>query len=245
MINLRFMAVATALVATSGVSLAGVVQVQANPGAPWQRADTSGGGFRATTISGFNGVMGGRGGTATSFITFCLERNEQLSGNNAQYNTEISTSATMGGGGAIPDGKGGMHDPITAVTATLYREFRFGGTFGGIATAGLDSSSWSTSLTDSLQLAIWFEEGELTNSSLMNQFTSDNAAVAMHTWAMNQVANLNLGQYDIGNVRVLRMFNADGSNSQDLLTIIPLPSAAGLACLGLIAVGGRNRRRAF
>ena len=205
----------------------------------------SGGGFRAVDQGTFIGVMGGRGGTASSFITFCIERNENLA-NNTLYDTKISTYAVGGGGGSIPDpdptNPTGSKDPITGVTAALYREFRKGGDFGGVGVlSALSGGAWSSAASTALQLAIWFEEGEL-SGGILGQYNSNAMAVAMHTWAVNNNTGL-------GNVRVLQLWALGSLPNpgiddvrQDVLTIIPLPSAAGLAGLGLIAVGGRRRR---
>jgi hypothetical protein len=243
-------AAATVAVATAGAHGA---QVKINTTPTSVGSDfvggNQGGGFRATEQGGFIGVMGGRGGDASSFITFCLERNENLA-NNVVYDTKISIYAVGGGGGAIPDpdpsNPTGFKDPITTVTAALYREFRRGGNFGGTGVlAALSGGAWSTEASTALQLAIWKEEGEF-NASLTNQFNNNTMAQLMHAWGVDNDTG------SLGNVRVLQLWASGslpnpgtGDVRQDVLTIIPLPSAAGLACLGLIAVGGRNRRRAF
>ncbi|MDX2148559.1 MAG: hypothetical protein SFZ23_13660 [Planctomycetota bacterium] len=217
---------AIAAAAFAGSAVAGTVQVNRNPGEPWQRGTTNGGGFRITPVSGDNGITGGRGGTATSFISFCIELNENLPGRN--YTTQLSNAAQNGGVGGATNGL----DPISAVTRALYTEFRRGGTFGGIAPAGTDASSWTTDLTDALQLAIWFEENEVAS------FQGNSDAAALHAWAVNAAQN-----NSFSSVRVLQMFNPDGSNAQDVLTLIPLPGTASLAAVGLMVVGARGRRR--
>ena len=71
----RHLLVAFALAATSGSVLADQVNVS-NPGATYRNQSFSGGAFRATVVSGYVGETGGFGGTANSFLTFCLERDE-------------------------------------------------------------------------------------------------------------------------------------------------------------------------
>ncbi len=204
----------------TGVLADGVVSVNINPAAPFNASATGGGGFRLTHVSGYVGQMGGRGGTATSFITFCIELTEFV--NNGQYNAVISDHAST----RPPP------PALNAKTAALYAEFRKGGDFGLAAAAG---GAWATSLTDSLQRAIWHSEG-LASSG----YGSDSNAQTMVAWAAAKVAD----SPEFGsNVRVLQMTRvSNGEAGQDLLTLIPLPSAGGLALAGLLAVGARRRR---
>lgn len=224
------MFVAAALVAAAGASaMAGSVGANVNPGAPWQRGAYNGGGFRITPISGYSGEVGGRGGDATSFISFCVEENEFIGDVFPNYTT-INTAAVNGGVG------GGNPDPISVVTQRLYAEFRNGGTFGGLTglPAGVTAAEWTTTLSDALQAAIWFEENEI--GSLPDTLSSN-----LHAWASN-AAN---APANAGNVRILNIFRdaAKTSNGQDLLTLIPLPSAGAMAGVGLLILGARTRRQ--
>ena len=203
----------------------GVVNVNINPSAPFNASGTPGGGFRLTHVSGFVGQMGGRGGTANSFITFCVELTEFVA--DGQYNAVISDRAS-----SRPS------NPISATTAALYTQFRKGGDFG---IAAIADNPWSTSFTDSLQRALWKSEGILAASGAANHgYNTDTRAQAMVAWANLMVADSpNYGS----KVRVLQMTRVSNSQmGQDLLTLIPLPSAGGLALAGLMVVGARRRR---
>ena len=235
---------AIAVVTTATSAFAGTVNINTSPGAPWEGTATAnggrGGGFRVTQATGFNGVLGGRGGTANSFISFCIEVNEFLGGN--PHSTQIATSAAGGGVGGAVNGE----DPLGAVTAVLYYEFRTGGTFNGAAPLGTDAASWTTALTNALQRAIWASEqeiGNFGNGITAADFQNDTTALAMYNWAAAQVTGTTtLAQAAIAKVRVLRTFTNAGVNSQDLLTIIPLSTAGGLAMAGLLGCGMTRRR---
>jgi hypothetical protein len=224
----RHLLVALALAATSGSVLADQVNVS-NPGATYRNQSFSGGAFRATVVSGYVGETGGFGGTANSFLTFCLERDEFVSLGTTYY-AELDTVARDGGSG------GPSPDPISYETAALYQEFRSAGSFGNLA--GLTNNLLDTANEiRSLQLAIWHAEDEMPGS----EYTNDTLAVALYNWA---VAN-NSGS--IGNVRVMNLWtSSDGTgHAQDMLTIVPLPTAAwaGLGSLAGVFGMGYARRR--
>ncbi len=180
-----------------------------------------GGEFKATQLTGYVGELGGTGSlSAGSFETFCLEYGEHFRPGDT-YNVSLNTAAVFGGtdGGA---------DPIDARTAFLYTRFRQG------TLAGFDySDAGRQASSGQLQNAIWYLEEEA--GGVNNAFVAlANAAVAVGgEW---------YGQ-GIGNVRVMNLSNAEFEHAQDQLTLIPLPSAAGLAGLGLGA-GLIRRRRA-
>jgi hypothetical protein len=224
---------------TSTVLADGVVTV-VNPGAAWRDQGFSGGAFQIDVNTPYVGETGGPGpgNPASSFLSFCLEHNENI-GFGGVYNAYINTSAYLGGvgGGGAPNG-----DPIDSRTAALYAEFRganaFGGTnavtlttFGG---AGVDTAVE----TRALQQAIWYIEQEIT--SLPSTLATD-----FYNWAVSHDSG------DIGLVRVLRLYNrnsdgSDGALAQDQLTIVPLPPAAwaGMGSLaGVMAIGFVRRRR--
>jgi hypothetical protein len=182
-----------------------------------------GGEFQATVLSGYVGEVGGAASlSASTFETFCLEHQEEFRPGDT-YNVTLNTAAVFGG-------TDGGEDPIDDRTAFLYTRFREG-TLPGFdySAAGRQASSGQ------LQNAIWFLEDE--QGGVNNAFVAlANAAVAVGgEW---------YGQ-GIGNVRVMNMSNAEFPHAQDQLTLIsiPLPSAAGLAGLGLGA-GLIRRRRA-
>lgn len=201
-----------------------------HPGNAYRDPNFAGGAFRATTTAGYNGELGGFGGSNTSFLTFCLERNEHVVPGNTYYTT-ISTEARAGGVG------GGSPDPLSATTALLYTQFRTAGNFGNLAGLGNGLLDTANEIR-SLQRAIWRAEDEFNGTE--SEFLNDALAIALYNWAM---AN---NDGTIGNVRVLNLWSDAGytQHAQDQLTIIPLPPAAwaGLACLGGV-FGVRYARR--
>lgn len=201
-----------------------------NPGSNWRDGSGwTGGAFRAAVISGDNGLTGGPGGSSSSFLTFCLERSENFSFGST-YNTIISDRAQDGGSGG---------DPISDVTKAIYAEFRLAGNNAfGISGLNFNGGGDVSTYTRAIQNAIWFEEQEL--SSLPSGF-----ATTIWNWG---VANAG-ARGGAADVRVLQLWNLDGSRAQDQLTmlppgLVPLPTAgaAGMAMLGVIAT--RRRRGA-
>lgn len=226
-------------------------------------SDAQGGSFTATapaSNAGYNGTYGGnllsgdgRGSGANSFLTFCLEKNENITFGRTYY-TQIATSAANGGNG------GGHPDPLSAATAAVYREFRRAGTntvlFGGAAIAGQSSYNFTNGgyntrqETSAIQHAIWALEGEITLDLVVSHHNyTDQLANLIVNWA-----NANNNGALMG-VRVMRLWtNRSGSAgggytysgyAQDQLTLVPLPAAAP-AALGLLAslAGVRAIRRA-
>lgn len=219
--------------------------------------DPRGGAFAANTDTpaggpqGFIGRFGGPGGGPTSFLTFCIERNEVLNigarsddlGANNRFYGRISDSAMT---------RGQQPDPISEETAILYSTFRSGNAIAGYlvdgttAYAGLDAKG----ITSALQFTLWKLENEVTDfESLSANYRP--VAAAMEAWA---ISNATVGNFH--GVRALSLYAYGGVGSrtdpasyttgrQDQLTLIPLPSAGGLAGLGLVALSARSRRRAF
>lgn len=229
---------AVALASASVLAQTGVVTLS-NPAPAWRVSGFSGGAFVATPVSGYIGEVGGPGPSpGTSFLTFCMERNESVS-ITGTYNTEIAMSAV---GGGIAGGVNGA-DPLDSRTAAMYWHFRQGGDFGGpVGVIGvLDTAATADLETQALQLAIWLIEQELTQA----QFDAQGNALAAHlvAWA-NGGANYPVGYGSL--VRVLRLTSInDGSVRQDQLTIVPLPPAAwaGIGSLAGVAAIGYVRRR--
>lgn len=199
-----------------------------NAGSHWYDGG-AGGAFNAVRASGYIGQTGGPGGTGTSFLTFCIEYSEHFSFGSTYY-TQIATSAASGG---VAGQVGGV-DPISARTAALYREFRRGSSsaFGGLVNL-TQAGSLGTAM-HALQDAIWYEEQEIPS-------LPSGLATSLWNWA-------NTHQQGLGNVRVLRLYTSPDlqrGNSQDQLTLIPLPPAAwaGMSSLALLATGFSIRRR--
>jgi hypothetical protein len=188
------------------------------------RLDTSafsagvGGEFTATPLSGNVGLTGLAGDLSPdSFQTFCLEYNEHFRPGNL-FTVVLNTGAV---GGGTPSG----FDPLDPRTAYLYTLFR---------TGSLGIYNYGASRRDTardLQRAIWFIEDE--EGGVNNHFVAlANAAVAPGgEW---------FGR-GLGDVRVMNLYNQNGTRAQDQLTLIPTPGA--LALLGLAAVSLRRRLR--
>jgi hypothetical protein len=237
-----------AVLALAGQAMAdGVVSASYSP-TNYGNGANGGGGFLFTYVSGNVGLMGSQtfagpvnATTANNrltngFISFCIERTENL----PQGNSFAQISGSSNGGGH--SGQQGGVDPISNATALLYRTFRagtamnLGGSFGSVV---VDSAAEATDL----QLAIWSIEGEITPA---NPLTITARAQAMINWATTN-------QTGLGGVRVLRLWSNYNAQTgvysgfrQDQLTIVPLPPAAfaGLGTLaGVIGLGYIRRRR--
>lgn len=228
------MALATLTVAAlAGAALGdGRVTIRDGTGV-YNGSDGTGGAFqvwRATPGANgdYNGVYGGnllngdgRGTGSDSFLSFCLERQDNLSFNTT-YFTEISTSAFD----AAPPTNLPNPDPISGTTAHIYREFRKianGGATAGTTGlfGGLFLGTLSGTETTAIQHAIWYSEQEMAWSDLST------LAQNVYNWA---AAN---NDGSLRGVRALRLwsnYNAQtgqySGSHQDLLTCIPLPPAA-------------------
>jgi hypothetical protein len=215
---------------------------------------TLAGEFKAKVVSGTSTPYQGPSvlyGANTSFITFCLEKNEYFD----RYDTQTlyvkgapNTGAMNGGGGRaamyVGDVAGSAvsdpvkFDPISSKTAYLYTQFSKGTLsnydYGDVALRVGDA--------DALQNAFWYLENELGNT----QFT--NLSGQTQLWineATNAIAN---NQWSgIGNVRVLNLYKDENFTqiSQDQLYMVPEPEtyAMMLAGLGLIGFFANRRRR--
>ena len=178
-----------------------------------------GGEFTATPISGNVGLTGLASDLGSeSFQTFCMEYDEHFRPGNI-FTVVINTGAV---GGDVPSG----FDPLDSRTAYLYTLFRTGA-LGAYSYAGGSREDTARAL----QRAIWYIEDE--NGGANNAFVAlADAAVAVG------------GEWygrGIGDVRVMNLYNEDGSRAQDQLTLIPAPSA--LALVGAAGLAGRRRRR--
>ena len=154
------------------------------------------------------------------FNTFCLERSEFFSFGQALTVAGISDRAIYGGTQPPPNGPG--YDELDPRTAYLYTQFR-AGTLSGYNT-GDDASA------NALQLAIWYIEGEWTE-------TLTGLALRFFKAADNS------GWTDIGNVRVLNLVDSQGNRRQDQLVMVPEPSTLLLMGAGLIGIGVFGRKR--
>ena len=157
-------------------------------------------------------------GTASDFLTFCLEADEYFTPGENLLVGAIATSAQDGG---VNTNSG---DPISGTTAFLYSRFRAG-----------DTSYGNGAL---LQEAIWFLEGERT--------TRGAAAAGLIAQAQMDMSAIGWGVDYLGNVRVANLYR--GANyatfAQDMLVTTSVPEPATLLLMGLgLLIGTRGRKR--
>lgn len=192
-------------------------------GGPMQAGD--GGEFRVTPISGGSvGLTGLATDSGNTYQTFCLERNQFI--HLGQH--YIATLDTFADNGGVA---GGSPDPLSPETAYLYWSYRHGNLPG----YELAESNDRKNDARSLQLAIWVLEDEI---------TEQNGEYLNNTQAQQFVAFARSTTWDtIRNVRVLNLTGMNGESAQSqLAVVIPLPTTAGLAAMGLLAMGARRRR---
>lgn len=152
-------------------------------------------------------------GSATSFITFCLQRTEYIA-----FGTPFVVGSVTTYADDVP-----ANDPISSQTAWLYTQAR-NGTLAGY--------THTQAAANALQYAIWYFEDEI---SLSNP--SSNPFIQAANLA---VAN---GFSGIGDVRVANLFFTNGQKAQDQLILqVPGPASLTLLGLGLV-VFGRFRQR--
>lgn len=263
MSNRGFLAGVALLAIAGSVASAGTVKL----GDPsWGRSG-SGGEFRVHSTTGFVGLnnlpadAAYTGAQAGNWGTFCIEIGEYLNGfPSATFNTTIDKWAIKGnvvtnpGNPNQPAGPG--TDALEYETAFLYHAFRYGklddyqaaaaaGAYGvsldtlADAAGTFDYAAGAARSADTAQLqgALWkFEEGN-TNGVIgaMKDFLV--ALAAYHVAAGGDWFGKG-----IGSVRVLNLFDNAGGNIQSQLTIIPLPTAGGMAMAGLLGVLAIRRR---
>lgn len=166
-------------------------------------------------------------GTTDDFHTFCLEHNETFSYGELLTVAAINTGAVNGG---VSGQTSGNYDPLDGRTAWLYTQYN-SGTLAGY--------TYNDASGNALQNAIWFIEGEIGSvSGLAQTFVT---AANNSTWSTfngsTWVTNT------IGLVRVMNLVHADGSVSQDQLTMIPEPETYAMLLAGLGLMGFMARRR--
>ncbi|QKK07306.1 MAG: hypothetical protein HND58_03480 [Planctomycetota bacterium] len=180
-----------------------------------------------TTNGGaFQAITGQRG----TFQTFCVERDEYVH-NPSWY--DISDAAKFGGL------NGGNPDPISDTTRALYFAFRKGWVGTQLSTADANV------IADALQVAIWYEEEELTTAQYNSYITGGNRADELLSWVPGTLSGAWAGA---NNVRVMNVWKhatlrTEDYAAQDQLILIPLPSGAGMAFAGLLGLAAVRRRR--
>lgn len=184
------------------------------------------GGYRSTT----SGIIG----SANSFQSFCVERNEGIV-DHELLDVVINTEGPTGSQAVY--GSQPVADPVEYETAYLYKNFAQGQLKGyHYGLTGTDSISGLTRQQSAaeLQEAIWVLEGELA--------TADGWAATWITEATNA------GWTSLNGVYVLNLWKPTGHigdyayRKQDQLYYIPVPGAVLLGILGLGAAGIKLRR---
>ncbi len=161
-------------------------------------------------------VNGGPG----SFVTFCVERGESLNFTDSFVVSAISTTSQNSG------------VALHAGTADLFSRFHNGNLLGYTGTAGQQTS---------LQLAIWFFQGQLAiGPSLVATYAADAGAQA---YVLSAAGAVGTGAVKILNMRTLAAAGQQDSPAQDVL-IVPEPASVLAWSLigGCFVVGNRLRR---
>jgi hypothetical protein len=226
--------VAVVLGTAAASSMAGQIEIS-DPGLGWRANGFNGGAFQITPLSGQVGPVGGPGPSPlTSFLSFCLERNEGLGALPRTYYADTGMVAIAGGIG------GGSPDPLDVATAFLYWSFRNEVPIDGDVVSNADEAR-------SLQRAIWRIEDELDGTE--TEWLNDSRAQDYYDFATDPANHQN----NFRGVAVLRLWNASNpitgvysDHRQDQLTLIPLPPTAwaGIGSLvGVMAFGYVRRRK--
>lgn len=175
--------------------------------------------------------------SSDTFQTFCLEVNESMR-QGFSYNAVINTETDAGANGGP--------DPISSATAYLYTQFRNGtadyaysGTVDITTSAGTETFNRHDTAR-AMQLAIWYLEDEISDFDEMGASDKERRLAQVYV----DDATLNGAGFGLGKVRVLNVYAMNGAGRQDMLAlIVPLPTTAGMALVGLGAVASRRRRR--
>jgi hypothetical protein len=155
-------------------------------------------------------------GSATSFITFCLQRTQFIS-----FNTPYRVGSVTG----YADDAAG-NDPIESQTAWLYTQMRLNPNSIGYL--------HNQTQANLLQNAIWFFEGEITLTSAQAQ---------ANTYIVQANQAVSGGFSGIGNVRVANLYTMSGQRAQDQLILqVAEPASLTMFASGLLAFGVFRRR---
>ena len=203
----------------------------------------------ANTVTFTRGITGTTGGEfigsytgeiTGSRVSFCLELNETVNPNGSTvYDYTVATGDYGATGGGVAGAGVGGNDPLSAATGYLFQQWML-----GKATNGSQGIVNTVANSRALQNTIWYLEQELELSSLNSARQAEVTALLAtvpNTYSIVPGAddfNLLAGG---GQIRVVNI-TRNGNDFQSQLTLIPLPTASGMALAGLALVGTRRRR---
>ncbi|MFG0242145.1 MAG: hypothetical protein ACF8R9_05085 [Phycisphaerales bacterium JB054] len=190
---------------------------------------------------GFTADLGANGysNPTGDYITFCVETLEHF-GYGTTYEYLISDQVRDNGG----NGNLSLDTQEGRRVAWLYKEFATGGEAAIRALDAAFSGFTDQETRELMQRYIWDRFAIPSNDNWQNGTFTD----AMFD-TMTAQADAGGAQSGLHNVRVMNIYTLghngdDAYGGQDMLVIIPLPSTAGLASLGLLGMAATRRRRA-
>ncbi|QKK07427.1 MAG: hypothetical protein HND58_04165 [Planctomycetota bacterium] len=190
---------------------------------------------------GFTADLGANGysNPTGDYVTFCVETLEHF-GYGTTYEYLISDQVRDNGG----NGNLALNTQAGRRVAWLYKEFATGGAAAIRALDAAFSGFTDQQTRELLQRYIWDRFAIPSNDNWQNGTFTD----AMFD-TMTTQADAGGAQSGLHNVRVMNIYSVghngdDAYGGQDMLVIIPLPSGAGLASVGLLGLAAARRRRA-